>query len=148
MMLQYKSNQLWLENMFKVVDNWAFYHLQRQCYSFLVRSPLSWYSFPGGPVVKNPPASTGDMGLIPVKVDPTCCGVTKPVHHNFWACSLEPACLQPELCSKRRHREGSPCPATDSSSHSSQRKPARSDEGPGQPSIATQYEGSWECLGL
>ena len=22
--------------------------------------------------------------------DPTCCGATKPVHHNYWACALEP----------------------------------------------------------
>ena len=22
--------------------------------------------------------------------DPTCRGVTKPVHHNYWACALEP----------------------------------------------------------
>ena len=23
--------------------------------------------------------------------DPTCCGATKPVSHNYWACALEPA---------------------------------------------------------
>ena len=23
--------------------------------------------------------------------DPTCCRATKPVHHNYWACTLEPA---------------------------------------------------------
>ena len=22
--------------------------------------------------------------------DPTCHGATKPVHHNYWACDLEP----------------------------------------------------------
>ena len=22
--------------------------------------------------------------------DPTCCGATKPVHHSYWACALEP----------------------------------------------------------
>ena len=22
--------------------------------------------------------------------DPTCCGATKPVRHNYWACALEP----------------------------------------------------------
>ena len=22
--------------------------------------------------------------------DPTCCRATKPVHHNYWACALEP----------------------------------------------------------
>ena len=25
-----------------------------------------------------------------VQEDPTCCGATKPVHHNYWACALEP----------------------------------------------------------
>ena len=23
--------------------------------------------------------------------DPTCCGATKPVRHNYWACTLDPA---------------------------------------------------------
>ena len=26
-----------------------------------------------------------------VREDPTCCGATKPVCHNYWACALEPA---------------------------------------------------------
>ena len=26
-----------------------------------------------------------------VREDPTCRGATKPVHHNYWACTLEPA---------------------------------------------------------
>ena len=26
-----------------------------------------------------------------VREDPTCHGATKPVHHNYWACTLEPA---------------------------------------------------------
>ena len=53
-----------------------------------------------------------------VREDPTCCGATKPVHHNYWACSLEPAShnywayvpqplkpvrLEPVLCDKRSH---------------------------------------------
>ena len=25
-----------------------------------------------------------------VREDPTCCGATKPVRHNYWACALEP----------------------------------------------------------
>ena len=54
-----------------------------------------------------------------VQEDPTCRGATKPVRHNYWACSLEPAshnywahvsqllkpmCLEPMLCNKRSHR--------------------------------------------
>jgi len=37
----------------------------------LIKDRINWHSeillqeFPGGPVVKNPPASTGDIGLIP-----------------------------------------------------------------------------------
>ena len=38
--------------------------------------------FPGGSVVKNPPAIAGDVGLIPGREDPTWCGTTKPAHHN------------------------------------------------------------------
>ena len=26
-----------------------------------------------------------------VREDRTCCGATKPVHHNYWACTLEPS---------------------------------------------------------
>ena len=39
--------------------------------------------FPGGPVVKKPPANVGDMDLISGPEDPTCCGTTKPVCHNY-----------------------------------------------------------------
>ena len=54
-----------------------------------------------------------------VREDPTCCGATKPMCHNYWACTLEPAShnywarvpqllksvhLEPVLCNKRSHR--------------------------------------------
>ena len=39
--------------------------------------------FPGGAVVTNPPAKAGDMGWSPGPEDPTCCGATKPVRHNY-----------------------------------------------------------------
>ena len=40
--------------------------------------------FPGGTVVKNPPANAGDTGSRAlVREDPTCCGATKPVRHNY-----------------------------------------------------------------
>ena len=35
--------------------------------------------FSGGSVVKNPPANAGNR----VREDPTCCGATKPVRHNY-----------------------------------------------------------------
>ena len=45
--------------------------------------------FPGGAVVKNPPANAGGTGSSPglgrshVWEDPTCCGATKPMQHNY-----------------------------------------------------------------
>ena len=53
-----------------------------------------------------------------VRKGPTCCGATKPVRHNYWACTLKPAShnywarvpqllkstrLEPVLCNKRSH---------------------------------------------
>ena len=58
-----------------------------------------------------------------VREDPTCRGATKPVRHNYWACTLEPAShnywahmpqllkpswLEPVLCNKRSHRSEKP----------------------------------------
>ena len=40
--------------------------------------------FPGGAVVKNPPANAGGHGFDPWSGKiPTCCGATKPVRHNY-----------------------------------------------------------------
>ena len=40
--------------------------------------------FPGGAVVKNPPANARDTGFSPrVQEDPTCCGATNPVRQNY-----------------------------------------------------------------
>ena len=46
--------------------------------------------FPGGAVVKNLPANTGDMGSIPGPGRSHMPGATKLVCHNYWACALEP----------------------------------------------------------
>ena len=58
-----------------------------------------------------------------VQEDPTCHGATKPGHHNYWACSLEPVShncwartpqllkpvrLEPVLCNKRSRRNEKP----------------------------------------
>ena len=58
-----------------------------------------------------------------VREDPTCRGATKPVRHNYWACTLEPAshnywarvlqllkptCLEPVLRNKRSHCNENP----------------------------------------
>ena len=39
--------------------------------------------FPGGPVVKNPLASAGDMGSILVQGDATCLRAAKSVRQNY-----------------------------------------------------------------
>ena len=39
--------------------------------------------FPGGAVVKNPPAMQGTRVRALVQEDPTCRGATKPVRHNY-----------------------------------------------------------------
>ena len=39
--------------------------------------------FPGGPLIKNPPANTGDMGSIPGLGRYHIHRATKPVHHNY-----------------------------------------------------------------
>ena len=65
--------------------------------------------------------------------DPTCCGATKPVRHNYWACALEPTnhnywadvpqllkptSLEPVLRNKRSHRNEKPRTAMKSSRRS------------------------------
>ena len=52
-------------------------------YPDVVNTKRGWQGFPGGPVVKNPPASAGDTGLILVWEDPTCLGATEPVPHSY-----------------------------------------------------------------
>ena len=47
--------------------------------------------FPGGTVVKNPPANAGKRVQSLVWEDLTCPRATKPVRHNYWACAPEPA---------------------------------------------------------
>ena len=41
-------------------------------------------------MVKNPPASVGDKGLIADSEDPTCHRSTWPLCPNYWACAREP----------------------------------------------------------
>ena len=76
------------------------------------------WGFPGGAVVKNPPANAGDMGLSPGPGRSTCRRAIKPRCHNYWVFALEPAshnywahmpqllkpaCLEPVLRNKRSH---------------------------------------------
>ena len=67
--------------------------------------------FPGGSMVKNPPASVGTWVQSLVWEDPTCCRATKPMHHSYWACAREPRnhnywspnALEPVLRNKGSH---------------------------------------------
>ena len=61
-----------------------------------------WRDFPGGPVVKNLPANTEDMGSIPSQETKILClWATKPMHHNYWSpCAREP------VPHKRSHYNG------------------------------------------
>ena len=92
-----------------------------------------------------------------VQEDPTCCGATKSVCHNYWAWALEPmshndwahvpqllkpARLQPMLCNKEkppqweaRVRQQRVAPA-----RSNWRKPPRSKEDPTQPENKTKQK--------
>ena len=53
------------------------------------KNPQKW-GFPGGSVVKKPPANAGHMGSIPVQKDPTCHRATRPECHNYRACTRQP----------------------------------------------------------
>ena len=83
--------------------------------SWLTSGSLSWLKknqktlfkktedFPGGPVVKNPLASAGDMGLIPGLRRLHMPWGSQIQHHNYW----NPGTLGPELY-KRSHRNKKP----------------------------------------
>ena len=68
-----------------------------------------------------------------VREDPTCCGATKPIRHNYWTCALEPAshnywspCAKsPCSTTKEATAMRSPCTATKSSPRSPQLEKAR-----------------------
>ena len=65
-----------------------------------LQTPWGGGGFPGGPVVKNPPANAGDIGSIPgwgrpLSIPPA----TNPVRHSYCACLLEPREPQPLLYS-------------------------------------------------
>ena len=61
-----------------------------------------WH-FPGGPVIKNPPANAWDTGLSLVWEDTTYLGATKPEQHKYWACALKLV-----LCNKSSYSSEKP----------------------------------------
>ena len=90
------------------------------CYSLLVilssyvSNIKSHQGFPGGVVVKNPPANAGETGPGPgrshmPRSNWAC--TLEPVSHNYWARVsqiLKPVHLEPVL-HKRSHRNEKPC---------------------------------------
>ena len=50
-------------------------------------------SFPGGSVVKNPPANAGDMGSILDQGRSPRGGATEPMHHCYGTRALEPGAV-------------------------------------------------------
>ena len=85
--------------------------------------------------------------------DPTCRRATKPMHHNYWACALEPApqllkpmSLQPMLHSKRSHCNEKPAYHDKSISNPrpsaghNQRKPMCNNKDPVLPKISKQIK--------
>ena len=57
---------------------------------FEVKFKQYYRGFPGGSEVNSPPANTGNKDLISGPEDATYPEATKPRHHNYWACALEP----------------------------------------------------------
>ena len=47
------------------------------------KSKSEFRDFPGGLLVKKPPANAGDTGSFPGLEDSTCHETTKPVYHNY-----------------------------------------------------------------
>ena len=92
--------------------SWRMYGLIRKCWASLV---VQWLR------IRLPMQGTWVRAL--VWEDPTCHRATKPLRHNYWACTLEPAShnywacvpqllkptrLEPVLCNKRSHRNEKP----------------------------------------
>ena len=108
------------------IDDAREIHMQKcdtHFYICIVFVCIKIQDFPGGAVVKNPPANAGDTGSIPGPEDPTCRGATKTMHHHYWAFTLEPAShnywarmlqllkpahLEPVLRNKRSHHNEKP----------------------------------------
>ena len=77
-----------------------FLYVRLKCgYQWITKAKfIVFMGFPGGPVVKNPPANAGDTGSTPGLGRSHIPRANKPVRHSYWACALEPV-----LCNKRSH---------------------------------------------
>ena len=68
-----------------------------------------------------------------VREDPTCCGATEPMRHNYWACvpqRRKPARLEPVLRNKRSQRNEKPAHRKKSSPRPPQLEKAHAQQRP------------------
>ena len=97
-----------------------------------------------------------------VREDPTCCGATKPVSHNDWACTLEPVShnyWSPRATTIEAHVPRARAPQQEkplqwqarapqwrvAPARCNKRKPARSNEDPMQPKIKLKKKKKGFC---
>ena len=102
----------WRSNNILLNNQWVKEEIKREIKKYLERASLvaQWLR------IRLPMRGTRVRAL--VREDPTCHRATKPVRHNYWACTLEltchnywacmpqllkPMCLEPVLCNKRSH---------------------------------------------
>ena len=85
--------------------------------AFFLSSEVTFMGFPGGSVVKNPPANAGNIRLRSLILkDPTCHRATKHVRHDYWpllhsqwAITTEPTCAATNAQQQRcLHNEDQP----------------------------------------
>ena len=82
----------------------------------------------GGPVVKNPPASTGDVGSIPGLGRSHTLQAAEPVGHNYRAHTPEPVLHNREATAARSPRDpmkSSPCEPRREKAHTQRRRPVQ-----------------------
>ena len=82
-------------------------------------------------MAKNPLAKAEDMGSILVQEDSTRCKATEPLHHNYWAHTLEPVWFN----RRRQHNEKTKHDLRVAPTLCNKTKPTDSKEDPAQPKI-------------
>ena len=88
--------------------------------------------FPGGSVVKNPPANARDTGSITDPGGSQSHRAMKPMHHHCWACTLQPGspnCWSPGALEPVLRRR-SPCSAGEATAVRSQCPASRVPDSP------------------
>ena len=85
-----KQRDIWKEEQltkcYFLLGHWLHDHSLSMC-----EKGTTYPRFPGDPVFKNPLVNAGDMGATPNLRKFHRRKATKPAHHNYWACALEPS---------------------------------------------------------